>query len=97
MLSNQSFSAVSSDLACAEGRNSFAHIIGVKVSETMAEIKMATARVIANSLNKRPTTSLINNKGMSTAIKETVKEIIVKPICSEPFSAAFKGDSPRSI
>ena len=34
---------------------------------------------------------------MSTAISETVSEMIVKPICSDPFSAASIGDSPSSM
>ena len=41
---------------------------------------MVTARVTANSRNRRPTTSCMNNSGMSTAISETVKEMMVKPI-----------------
>ena len=35
--------------------------------------------------------SPMKSKGISTAIRETVSEIIVKPICSEPLSAACKG------
>ena len=58
---------------------------------------MVTARVMANSRNSRPTTSGMNNSGISTAISETVSEMIVKPICAEPFSAASSGGSPASI
>ena len=65
-----------------------AHIIGVSVSETTAEIRIVTASVTANSRNSRPTTSPMNSSGISTAISETVSEMMVKPICSAPLSAA---------
>ena len=74
-----------------------AAIIGVRVSETSAEIRMVIARVMANSRNRRPTTSPMNSSGISTAISETVSEMIVKPICRAPFSAAWKGGSPSSM
>ena len=77
-------------------RNSFAHSIGTSVSDTTAEITIVTASVIANSWNRRPTTSPMNSSGISTAISETVSEMIVKPICFEPFSAASSGGSPSS-
>ena len=68
-----------------------AHIIGVSVSETRREIKMETASVIANSWNKRPTMSPINNSGISTAMSDSVSETRVKPICDAPFSVASSG------
>src|SRR5580693_610539 len=71
--------------------------MGVSVSETTAETRMVTLRVTANSRNNRPTTSCMNRSGISTAINDTVSERIVKPICSEPFSAACSGASPSSI
>ena len=37
--------------------NSFAHIMGVSVSDTMAETRIVTARVTANSRKSRPTMS----------------------------------------
>ncbi len=77
-------------------RRSLAHIIGVKVRDTTAEIRMATASVIANSRNNRPTTSPMKSSGISTAIRENVSEMMVKPICSAPFSAACSGGSPSS-
>ena len=58
---------------------------------------MVTDRVTANSLNRRPTTSAMNSRGMRTAISETVSETTVKAICREPFSAAALGSSPRSM
>ena len=76
--------------------SSFADIIGVSVNETTAETRIVTARVIANSRNSRPTMSPMNSNGMSTAISETVSEIIVKPICADPFNAASSGESPLS-
>ena len=78
-------------------RRSFAHIIGVSVSDTTAEMRIATASVIANSRNSRPTTSPMNSSGISTAISENVSEMIVKPICCVPLSAASSGLSPFSM
>ena len=77
--------------------NNLAHIIGVNVSDTTAEISIATASVIANSRNNRPTTSPMNSSGINTAINEKVSEMMVKPICSDPLSAASNGESPSSM
>ena len=74
--------------SCCSSRE---HIIGVRVSETTAEIRIVTASVMANSRNSRPTTSPMNSSGISTAISETVSEMMVKPICPAPFSAASNG------
>ena len=71
--------------------------MGVSVKDTPAEIRMATLRVMANSRNRRPTISPMNSSGINTAIKDTVSEMIVKPICSLPLSAASSGFSPASI
>jgi len=57
---------------------------------------MVTPRVMANSRKSRPTTSPMNKSGMSTAMSETVSDRMVKPICSEPLSAACSGVSPSS-
>ena len=73
------------------------HIMGVRVSETTAETRMVTASVMANSRNSRPTTSLMKSSGISTAISETVSDMIVNPICSLPFSAACMGLMPSSM
>ena len=72
------------------------HIIGVRVSETTAEMTMVTASVTANSRKRRPTTSPMNSNGMSTATRETVSDTIVKPICSAPVRAASRGGMPSS-
>ena len=77
--------------------SSFAHIIGVSVSETTAEMRIDTASVIANSRKSRPTTSPMKSSGISTAISENVSEMIVKAICSVPLSAASSGYSPFSM
>ena len=92
--------AVRAWLRCASptgwARNSLAHIMGTSVSDTTAEIRIVTASVAANSRNRRPTTSCMNSNGISTATSDTVSEMIVKPICFEPFSAASSGLSPCS-
>ncbi len=66
------------------------------MSETTAEITMVAASVIANSWNRRPTTSPMKSSGISTAMSETVSEMMVKPISREPFRAASRGESPSS-
>ncbi len=58
---------------------------------------MVTLSVIANSRKSRPTISPMKSSGISTAMSETVRETIVNPICSEPLSAAWSGDSPASM
>ena len=70
--------------------------MGVSVSDTTADNKMATAMVMANSWNRRPTTSPMNSSGISTAMSEMVSEMMVKPICLAPLSAACSGGSPSS-
>ncbi len=71
--------------------------MGTSVRDTTAEIKIVTASVIANSRNSLPTTSCMKISGISTAISETVSEMMVKPICPAPLSAASKGGSPASM
>ena len=66
--------------------NSREHIIGVSVSETIAEVTTAIVSVSANSRNMRPTRPDMNNSGMNTAISDTVSEITVKPISLAPLS-----------
>ena len=73
------------------------HIIGVKVSDTIAEVTTATVRVSANSRNMRPTMPPMNSSGMNTATSDTVSEITVKPISLAPASAASNGSSPSSM
>ena len=78
----------------APWRNSLAHIIGVKVSDTIAETTTAMVRVSANSRNMRPTRPVMNSSGMNTAISENVSEMMVKPISRAPAIAASKAESP---
>src|SRR2546430_398988 len=56
------------------GRNSRLHIIGVSVSDTTAETTTAMVKVSANSRNMRPTSPVMNSRGMNTAISDTVSE-----------------------
>ncbi len=79
----------------AAGFSQRADIIGTSVSETTAEIRIVIASVTANSRNSRPTTSLMKSSGISTAISETVSEMIVKPICVAPLHAP-RAQSARS-
>jgi hypothetical protein len=67
------------------------------VSDTTAEIRMVMASVTANSRNSRPTTSPMNSSGISTAMSDTVSEMMVKPICVAPLKAACRGFSPSSM
>ena len=60
------------------------HIIGVSVSDTMADTTTAIVRVSANSRNMRPTRPVMNSSGMNTAISDSVSEITVKPISRAP-------------
>src|SRR5205823_3690639 len=83
-------------LAGSRGSRSRAHIMGVKVSDTTAEIRIATASVMANSRNSRPMTSPMKSSGISTAISDTVRLMMVKPICREPSSAALRRGVPSS-
>ena len=39
----------------------------------------------------------MKSSGISTAMSETVSDMIVKPICSEPLSAASSGFMPSSM
>ena len=70
--------------------------MGTRVRDTTAEITMVTASVMANSWNSRPTISPMKRSGISAAISDTVSEMMVKPICWEPLSAAASGASPAS-
>ena len=74
-----------------------AAIAGVSVNETTAETTMVSDSVTANSRKSRPMMPPISNSEISTAIKETLIDKMVKPIWPEPFSAAASGSSPSSI
>ena len=68
--------------------------MGVVVSETTMETRMAIERVTANSRNRRPTMPPMSRMGMNTAISEMLMEKTVKPISCAPWSAAVKGVMP---
>ena len=71
-------------------------IIGVSVSETNPDTRIALLIVTANSWNRRPSSPPMNSTGMNTAVSESVIERIVKPISREPSSAAWSGGFPIS-
>ena len=59
--------------------------MGVSVSDTKPETRIATEIVAANSRNTRPTTPPMKKTGMNTATSDSVIETMVKPISREPF------------
>ena len=73
------------------------HIIGVRVSDTKADMMTEPATVTANSRNKRPVKPPRKIMGRNTAARVIVVEIIAKIISSEPLWPATIGFSPASI
>ncbi len=71
--------------------------MGVSVSDTKPDTRIATLMVTANSWNSRPSRPPISSTGMNTATSETVIERMVKPISREPSSAARSGGFPCSM
>ncbi len=71
--------------------------IGVSVSETNPDTRIAMPIVAANSWNNRPTNPPRNRIGMKTATREMVIERIVKPISLAPSSAARQAVFPISM
>ena len=65
--------------------------MGVSVTDTMPEIRIATQMVTANSRNSRPRMPPRNSTGMNTAASDSVIETMVKPISFDPTSAAYSG------
>ena len=65
--------------------------MGVSVSETKPETRMAVPMVTANSCSRRPSNPPMKSTGMKTAASESVMERMVKPISREPVSAASIG------
>ncbi len=64
------------------------HIIGVSVSETKPDTRIAVMMTIANSRNRRPMIPPMNRIGMKTAASESVIETMVKPTSRAPSTAA---------
>ena len=81
----------------AAGCISRAHIMGVVVSDTTIDTRMADDNTTPNSRKNRPTMPPINNTGINTAIKERLIDTTVKPISRAPFNAASIGDRPLSM
>ena len=79
------------------GRRKRLAIIGVTVSDTTADARIAQQITIANSLSRRPTIPGMNNTGMNTATSDSVIDMMVKPISFEPTSAACSGSMPSSM
>ena len=71
--------------------------MGVNVSDTKPETRMAALTVTANSRNKRPSIPPMNRTGMNTAARERVMDTMVKPISRDPMRAASKAFSPSSM
>src|SRR5262249_6662637 len=67
------------------------HSMGVKVSETNPEAKIATANVMLNSRNNLPLIPGIKRSGINTATNDNVIDKIVKLICLEPIKLAARG------
>ena len=82
---------------CASGDRNRDDIIGVRVSDTMADTTMVIETQMANSRNSRPTMPPISSSGMNTAISEILIETMVKPISPAPWIAAWTGSMPSSI
>ena len=70
--------------------------MGVVVSDTTIEIRIATESVTANSRNRRPTMPPISRIGMKTAISETLIDTTVNPTSRAPLRAASMRDIPAS-
>ncbi len=70
--------------------------MGVSVTETTPEIRMATQIVTENSRNSRPSTPPMKRTGMNTAASDSVIDTIVNPISRDPTSDAVSGSSPIS-
>ncbi len=64
--------------------------MGVVVSETTSETRMATESVTANSRNSRPTMPPINRIGMKTATSERLIERTVKVISFAPAQGGLR-------
>ena len=84
--------------ACSDdARRNRLHSIGVSVTETTPEMRIAVVSVIANSRNSRPSTPRRNRIGMNTAVSDTVIVRIVNAISPDPVRAASSGEAPRSM
>ena len=71
--------------------------MGVSVTDTIPEMRIAAVIVTANSRNSRPRMPLIKRIRMNTAASDVVIVMIVNPISFDPASAASSGVSPCSM
>ncbi len=71
--------------------------MGVSVTLTTPEIRIAIQMVTENSRNSRPRIPPMKSTGMNTAAREKVIETMVNPISLDPISAASSGGLPSSI
>ena len=72
------------------------HSIGVSVSETSPDTRIAAAIVTANSCISRPTMPPMKRIGMKTAASDSVIETIVNAISFDPSRAACRRDFPMA-
>ena len=76
--------------------SSSAHIIGVVVSDTTIDTRMAADNTTANSWNSRPTMPPISRIGRNTATSDKLIDNTVNPISRAPSMLACKAVLPRS-
>jgi len=83
-------------MACGALRKRL-HSIGVSVSETSPDTRIAAPIVTANSCISRPTTPPMKSTGMNTAASDSVIEMMVNAISFDPSRAAWSRDLPISM
>ena len=83
--------------SCACARRIRLDNIGVSVSETTPDMRIATAITTANSWNNRPMIPPKNKIGINTATSEIVIDRMVKPTSRDPSNAARSGGFPISM
>ena len=79
------------------GARKWAQSIGVVVTDTTSEIRIATDSVTANSRNSRPTIPPISRIGMNTAIRDRLIDSTVNPTSCAPRKAASMRVIPASM
>lgn len=77
--------------------SSAAHIMGVVVSDTTIDTRMAEDMTMANSRKNRPTMPPMNRMGTNTAMSEMLMDTTVNPISRAPSSEACSAVLPRSM
>jgi hypothetical protein len=73
------------------------HNIGVSVSDTSPDTRIAAPIVTANSCIRRPTMPPMNKTGMNTAASDKVIDTIVNAISPDPLREASIRLSPISM